>query len=367
MKSNLKSDLGEIIKHRIKAFENDVLIAGTIEFPNGRLRERKLEKFKNKVNKSWSFNCSGWDNTFFSIYDDIRSDVKVYIVQQKLLLDINEFNRNQGSEDYRFNKETQEIARILIEISKKFGEDENNIRKKLVESKYLITKQLTQNTLPQLSEKIHSKNISGLIGLLENNMGVHLKELTGNFSIIKSENFSRPLEKSELENISIFDLTSYELMPGMERKLGNIKNTIFNKLGGIYESIQGLDKIGVFAIESALASLETNESDEGESLKIAQDGIERTKNKLEQIQNDINDLNQNSFDEIEKIIMEFNKSLSEYTINENALEIKIRIVKSKALEHTRVLRKKTMANIKRSFQLSLIYLARSFKYIYQNI
>lgn len=367
LESNLKSDLTEIVEKRIEELKKDVSIAGTIEFPNRKLRNKKLIKFRKRVEKLWSFNCGGWDNTFFSIYDDIRSDVKVYIVQQKLLIDIDILDNLQGSSSYRFDKEFKEITLVLHDSSEILSKHNGNIRKVLVESKYRITKQLTHNFLSQLSDKIHSKNISGLIGQLENSLGNHLQQLTGDFVIIKSENFSKPLESSELENISIFDLTNYELMPGLERNLGNIKNTIFNKLGSIHESILGLDKIGVFAIESALTSLETKESDEGESLKIAMDGIERIKNKLEQIQNGLWDLNQNSFEEIEKIIADFNKSLSEYTINENAREIKLRIVKSRALEHTRALRKKTLANFKKSFKLSLIYLSRIFKYLYEKI
>jgi len=365
--SMIKPDLTEIADKRIEELRKDVSITGTIEFPNRKLKKKNLEYFRNKVRKIWSFNCSGWDNTFFSIYDDLRSDVKVYIVQQKLIQDIDALNKMQGSDEYRFSKEYAEIAKVLDETSMKLNIDDTNIRKTLVEAKYLINKQLSRTILPQLSEKIHNKNISGLIGQLENSLGEHLQDLSGNFSIIKSENFSRPLEKSELENISIFDLTNYELMPGLERNLGNIKTTIFNKLGNIHESILGLDKIGVFAIESALTSFETKESDENESIKMALDGVERTKNKLQQIQNGLSDLNQNTYEEIKKIIIEFNKSLSEYTINENALEIKIRIVKSKAIEHTRALRKKTLENLKRSLKLSLVYLSRGFKYVYERV
>ncbi len=365
--SRIKPDLLEIIDKRIEEIRKDVSITGTIEFPKRKLKPKKLEYFRNKVVKKWSFNCSGWDNTFYSIYDDIRSDVKVYIVQQKLIQDIDELDKMQGSDEYRFTNDFTEIEKILEETSKKLNIEDKNIRKILVEAKYSINKQLSQNILPQLSEKIHNKNISGLIGQLENSLGIHLQDLSGNFSIIKSENFSRPLEKSELENISIFDLTNYELMPGLERSIGNIKNTIFNKLGSIHESILGLDKIGVFAMESALTSFETKESDDDESIKMALEGVERTKNKLKQIQNGLNDLNQNTYEEINKIILDFNKSLSEYTINENALEIKIRIVKSKAIEQTRALRKKTLDNLKRSLKLSLVYLSRGFKYVYQKV
>lgn len=365
--SRIKPDLMEIVKRRIEEIRDDVSISGTVEFPNRKLKPKSIENFRNKVQKIWSVHCSGWDNTFFSIYDDIRSDVKVYIVQQKLIQDIDELNTVQGSDEYRFSKEFVEVGKVLEDASNKLSVYDKNIRKILIEAKYLINKQLSHKILPQLSEKIHNKNISGLIGQLENSLGTHLQDLSGNFCIIKSENFSRPLEKSELENISIFDLTNYELLPGLERNLGTIKNTIFNTLGSIHESLLGLDKIGVFAIESALTSLETKDSDENESIRIAMDGVERTKNKLQQIQNGLSDLNQNTYEEIEKIIIQFNKSLSEYTINENALEIKIRIVKSKAIEQTRALRKKTLDNLRRSLKLSLVYFSRGFQYVYQRI
>ena len=362
LRQKIQPDLDEIVKERITKMKDDVSIVGTIEYQNWRLKKKYLIKSRSRIKKAWSLNCKGWINTFYAIYDDCRSDIKIFIVQNKMLGDVYHLGKLQSSDEYRFASEFLQINKVFEETLLKLKNHDGNPRKALVESKYSILKQLDKGIIPHLSEKINSKNLSGLISSLENNVDVYLMELKGNFVIVKSENYTKPLENSELEHISIYDLIAYELLPGLNEALANIKNTLFIKLGTLHGSIEGLHKIAVFAIESAITNIENPETNEQESLKIGLDGIQRANNKLQQIKNSLDALYQENYEEIKKIITEFNNSLLEYTVNENALEIKIRIVKSKAIEQSKAIRKKTFDNIKKSVKSSFVFLIEINKY-----
>ena len=358
----IQPELSKIVEDQIQNLENDCLIAGTIEYPNWRLKAGYIKNLTTKVDRQWNTHNRGWDNTFYAIFDDCESDAKIFVVKNKIIQNVNQLGNLQGADNYRFQDEFNQINEVFHESLMKLDNAEMNPKRALLDSKYNITKHLNREIIPHLTNKINEKNLSGLINSLEKNIETYTKDLSNDHVVVKSENYLRPLETKELETISIIDIISFELLPKLKTTFANLKNTLFTKLAAINESIIDLDKIAVFAIESAITNIEDPEANENESIGIARKGIERAKNKLSQIKIDLNDLYQGQYEQILIKVDEFNHQLESYTINENALEIKISIVKNKAILHSKAIRQATYNKLKSTIKSSWNSLYDILKY-----
>ena len=275
--------------------------------------------------------------------------------------------RMQNSDEYRFRNEFAGVNRVFEEAIENLMNPSLSLRKALLETKYSIVKNLSKNIIPALTERISSRNFSGLINKLENTIELSLEGLSDSHIVVKSENYSRPLKSNELETISISDLTSFEMLPKLRDTLTNIRNLLFIKLAEVNESVLDLDNIVIFAIETTITHSENQGSIDSESMKIALEGIERAKQKLKQISNSIDSLYQKNYDEILKSILDFNTQLKSYTNNENVLNLKVRIVKSIAIEQSKTLRKEFRRKAYQVLRYSGINILNVFKYLYESL
>jgi hypothetical protein len=169
-------------------------------------------------------------NTFYAIYDDWKSDLEMYILRNKILTETYMIGRMQNSDEYRFRNELNSIKQVFKDAFAKLKGPETNLRKAFLETKYFISKNLNKSILPSFTEKISSKNLSGLISKLENDIEMSLEVLSDSRVVVKSENYIRPLKSYELESISISDLTSFEMLPKLRGNFSNIKNSLLPSL-----------------------------------------------------------------------------------------------------------------------------------------
>jgi hypothetical protein len=363
LQDNLAIDLNHILQGRIDNLFTEYPLAGTIEYRNRSLKTSRLSKKNKKVLELWGASTKGWGNTYYAIFDDWKSDLEIYTLRNKILSKTLWVGEMLKSDEYLFRNEITAINNVFDSADAKFNKIDGNLRKNLVETKYLITKNLNYTAIPALTGKIGSRNLSGLISMLEKEVESNLEELSDSHVIVRSEDYLRPLKSNELENISISDLAAFELLPKLRDTFANVKNLLFAKLAESNESIMDLDNIAVFALETALSNTENPDSDESESLKIAVEGIERAKRKANQIDQNINTLYKDKYEDILNSILEFTANLKNYTDNENVIELRVRIVKSKAIEHSKSIRRELKEKILNSIKQIWIYTLRSFNFI----
>jgi len=364
---DLRQDYIGLIENRIDLLLKDYPLTGTIEYPDRILKDKNLKRKFKKSEILWEVNSKGWNNTFYAIYDDWRSDLEIYTLRNKLIAETFLIGEMQNSDEYRFRKEFAVIDQVFNDTLKKLQTEGINIRKVLLETKYSITKNLNNKAIPAVAEKLSMKNFSGLINKFENAIELSLEVLSDSHIVVKSENYKRPLKSNELERISVSDLISFEMLPKLIEKLSSIRNLLFVKLAEVNESVFDLDNIAVFALETAITNSEDPNSSESESLKIALEGIERAKMKLGQISKRIDSLYQNNYIEILKSILNFNAQLKSYTNNENILNLKVRIVKSMAIEQSKALRKEFKHKVFHALKYIGIKVLYVFRYAYEGL
>lgn len=357
---NLNSELTNLINERILYFEHDYLLAGTSEYANRKLNGKKIYKNIKKAESIWDNNTQGWGNTYYAIIDDWKGDLEIYKLRNRLIRETFRIGKLQDQDEYRFRDEFKSIDLIFNEALDNLKSREQNLKKSLLETKYLITKKLSNDLIPSISEKISAKNLSGLLNLLENTVESSLQMLSESHVIVKAEIYGKPLKSSELESISVADLTAYELLPKLKETFTDVRNQFFVKLAEINELIFDLDNIVVFGIETADSNAEDPKSDPADSLKLAFEGIERAKNKLGQINSNVQSIYVKSYNAIFKAVEEFNDQLKGFTDNENVLSLKVRIVKSRAIEQSKALRKEFRVKVLNGLKIAGTY---SIQYI----
>lgn len=347
---SLSADLDNLLQYRTDIVWKDYELAGTFEFRNKQLKAKYLDKKSRKTIQQWQSDAEGWGNTFYAIFDDWKSDLEIYMLRNKILTETYRLGKMQQSEDYTFIPDLNSLNHVFDEARIHLKEPDENLRKSFVEVRYLINKEIGKKLIPSITEKLGSKNMTGLISKLENDIEESLGILSESHVIVKAENYQRPLKSSELDTISVTDLTSFEMLPRLKNALNNTRNTLFAGLAEINEQIQDLDNIAVFALETAISNIENQQSENVESLKIAMDGIERATMKTGQVGEGISKLYHKSYGDILGSILEFCDKLKGYTDNENILDLKVRIVKSIAIERSKSLRREIADRILLTFK-----------------
>lgn len=364
-KIHLKEDLSQFFEEVYEQFVHDYGKVGTLELSNRRFHISRVFSKEREIKKKSQLSEQEWSNTREVLINDWLIDVEFYHVLLSALIKYNTVqNRYQSKFAEPVTEKLDAIRTFFDEIEKPIHTAKSDKELKAVfdKEKKSVQSTLVKELLPSTNTYILSQGLSTLIDKFEKSIDSIVGEIRQSHGLVEGVDFSnpKPIKTSSISNISPYELINFENRPPLMKMTQQLKIQLTNELSNLQLDILDLGRISEFNLETALASFGEQE----ESLhprQIALEGISRTRERLQDLQDRLSNISKIIEVELFEALQNFNKKLIEFTNTDNILDIRVRIVKAKAIERSTAIREQVIDTIRNIIPLSIAF----FKSHYQ--
>lgn len=322
----------------------------TIELNINDFSESEIESGRNDYQAIFLRDFNGWRNTLFAQLDDFQVDLELYHIKYSSMLQFSLLNQSCR---IRIKKTIDEnidvICKAFDEVAdqvKDQSKSDNGIEKLLKTKRASIKSQLESEIIPEAIEALYSQNIPYLLDRLEYKIKEQVDRMRDVRIIYSDTSYDAPIKKSELGHFNPKELVMINIFSKFSEKNKKLKGSVVRQLEQLQLNLKELSGIVDYNLESAISSLEDKEKKES-IREIALEGIDRTKNKVIEIEKELEKLRELINTELKRSIDEMSKQLIELTVNENILDLRMQLAKAKAIEKSKYYRKNVIKLIKR--------------------
>jgi hypothetical protein len=322
------------------------------------------------IEKDYQKTCGKWHNTLLALSDDWILDLEISALKFEILKNYFSFInyidlKLKDPLDEKMKSLTDLTHRLFVLFTPAEEGIKDDLIAKIKQQKLDFRRKLILRLIPDMKGLLLNSDLPKRVDEFEKNTAVQFESLSKSRLLIKNPVYNRPIEQSELQKISPNDLVSFNMKPEFMELFPALKNSLIRQLQALQEKLDEIPEIVDFSIESALTFFE-HKKDLAEALKIGSEGIQRASNKIEDLSAFRRDFYTNEVDRMKDKIDHLFTKVSEITDNENALQIKIRITKAKALEQSKALRDKVKNNIKNFLPKFLNWIQSFYEYLVES-
>ncbi|MEX2380343.1 MAG: hypothetical protein WD530_06350, partial [Vicingaceae bacterium] len=307
-KDALAGELKKIHAEFLEAIEK----VDTIELNINDFSESEIESGKNDYQSIFLRDFNGWRNTLFAQLDDFQVDLELYHIKYSSMLQFSLLNQSCR---IRIKKTIDEnidvICKAFDEVAdqvKDQSKSDNGIEKLLKTKRASIKSQLENEIIPEAIEALYSQNIPYLLDRLEYKIKEQVDRMRDVRIIYSDTSYDAPIKKSELSHFNPKELVMINIFSKFSEKNKKLKGSVVRQLEQLQLNLKELSGIVDYNLESAISSLEDKEKKES-IREIALEGIERTKNKVIEIEKELEKLRELINTELKRSIDEMSKQL----------------------------------------------------------
>jgi hypothetical protein len=349
------------------SYEDAYSKVGTIELSSKKLSTRKIEKKRDDLNSKYESLYNGWGNTFFALFEDWRLNKELYTLSEKLKHDFLELtiktNEKLGENISPYLEEIKEFLEEVINKFKEFSGSSAEVKSLLYRERDRIYNKLSLHNIPEVSELILAQNVPDLIDQMEFFVNNGIRGLPEKRAIVKSTSYNEKIKDSEIDYLSPKEIITYSTLSSYIKASSLIKNSIVRELDEIQKGLKDIDRIADFNLESALSMFDAEINSFEDPLDIAIEGVTRAITKENESIKKLNDIKLKINTDLREAIEKVNNELIKLTLNENIIEIKLKIARAKAIQRTKELKQKSIHFIKNFFPIVINGINKGFEYL----
>ncbi len=341
LRKRIKKELNEYYDSAIKRFENEMLLAGTIEYDNHRLRESNERDRILREKKKWSESYNSWNNVAFIEFEDWRSDLEI----QSLILSVNELaktyqNKSKKWKDTLVKSFIQEMSSYVEDELKKFQHKNIDLEKEIKASQYRLNKEFNMKLLLPFQDSLSKNSLLNMLDQLDYEIRSRIDGISENYYVVKDADNEGPYRGSDMVKVSNLDLISFEIRPKLTRALEKIKSEVRNNIVSWTQEVGDLDEIITYSLNTAISEID-NENAEPQKMVI--EGIERSVRKVQSIQEQLEKTHLSHLEEFNGEIQLFTSEIDKLTDNDNVRSLQFRLSKARAIEKSEEYKKRLRA------------------------
>jgi hypothetical protein len=323
-------------------YEKDLPIVGTVELSEEVFARDKLQDKEKENRKSYRRIFIGWKNALFAQLDDIQVDVELLHIKYNALL---HFHLLKNSFQLRINKTVKEKIKLINDhfdgMTKKLSgiENKKNLDDLLEEERLVAKNKLERIVIPNAIDAIYNQDLPNLLDRLKYKIEEQVNDMKPERLIYSSGNYTTPINRSELSHFNPRELVHIDIFSHFSAVVDKTKTAVVQQLEKLENDLSELSNIIDYNLDSAINS--SSENDELSVVKsIANEGIARTKAKTKAISEELLKLNQLIESKLQDALHKMNEELVKLTINENIINLRLKLATARAMDKTQGLRQK---------------------------
>ena len=331
-----ESSVKAILQQTEKDIATSADLCGTWEYPEFFLKYQNRRKRKNAAFKKLNQQNLGWGNTVFSLFEDWKIDQEIYNLNYfskakvELLLGEHILSNTGINDLLQVSKaKIEQYNKILAnKIIKNTNDPAGVIREEIAGYKAAIG----SDDLNKATELLISYNLPGSINLFESKINQFLREISEKRWLTKLTEYDKPLGASDLNSFSPRELISFEYIPKLNASCGAAKSRVIQQVEVIQQMINSIDQVVAFNLSSIIESIEKSECASTDIPTLLEEGLNRAKNKIDEIILTNQSLEKEMMESLQLTVKQFNDATLTLTVNEDAFNLRMIIMKAKALK-----------------------------------
>lgn len=334
-RSSVPKRIDTILEYNIQQFDANYYKAGTFELPKRKLKEAKLEKRISKKRKVLTEEFNRWETTLFSYSEDWNFDLELFIVKASTLVALVDFQKGDAIAKER------SVLRNLKVISEKLQSIHLELKKTKAGTKTFIAKiDQYRSEIEVLLNEDALKLVEGndekpllVIGII--NLKTEIERIVNNISnsrmVPKGNVMDGELKMNDLISVHPRDLIQFEILPKIQYQFLEFENTIKDKIVEFEVSLIDLAHFVDYNLESARSYFDKEDASIKDVKEISTEGLLLGVEKVSKAAGDIKQLYGNTIAEIKEGLVNYENSIISLTENANVSELRIRLLKAKAI------------------------------------
>ena len=117
-------------------------------------------------------------------------------------------------------------------------------------------RKLVLRLIPEIKSILLNSELPKEVDEFEKNTAKQFEALSKSKLLIKNPVYDRPIDRSEMQKISPYDLVSFDMQPEFMEVFPSLKNALIRQLQVLQEKLDEIPEIVDFSIESAIGYFE---------------------------------------------------------------------------------------------------------------
>lgn len=334
----------EILNVVDQKFDQQLILAGTLEFQSWQHSERKKRTFHKRVLNNYSSKITRRNNTLFALADDWKFNQEIYILKTSARKSSLQLRLRLQSRAVAMNEAMQKLPVAINEAWEFVKNGENQeLRKNLAQAKYSANKSLNSLIVPKISDLLLEQGFPQVIDETEQTMLGELSSMTGKRILIDGFDPSVDYSDKSMQSVIPLELVEFEMMNQIKKVILKSKTETIEKLETIKTDLESLGRMVVFGLDSAIVLFdEMEENADDQAAAEANLSMSRALENYDSLKlyfdNFINDLAKS----IDKATEKYAVQLTELTDNSRVADIRYRITKAKAIKRSNMMLHETV-------------------------
>jgi len=316
-------------------------IVDTPDLPSQKFRKNLLVQDQSKIHSSYDLLFNKWGNTHLALLDDWSLDVEVMLLYFSVL---NEFKLlNTQITDYINENLSLNLEKLREFIQKSAKRIEGS--KTIAEQRKLLKEERTKNS-QDFIDKMLAKTINKLSGKINlhlesfNSKTMKLVEQVSNKrAIVKDRNYTKETKTGDIRWLAPRDLLNFEALPHFNQAIEEVEKFVASHLEKARIKLIALGTVSDFSLESALMMLDEKKGGIKGSQQVVKDGYQRALTHLDEAEDFMGKIKLEPLKNLQTAINNFNTEIQKLKNTENVLELQMKIVKIRAIERSKRMRK----------------------------
>lgn len=356
----------KIADHLFQVFselDEALLIVDTPDLSTNLYRSFIIKDKQSKISQSYDASLQKWENTHKTLLDDWTVDVEIVLLYVSVLDNYSDLHEKISlyiNENLNFNLE---LLREFINTSSKNIIENSETSKELK----LILKKERKKNQEEFIGNLLAKTIDKLSGNINRNLDLFnvqtmnlVEKISDKRGFVKNKNYERGIKRSEINWLSLRDLLNFEALPHFKNSILEIETFVEEHLEKSRVKLLALGTVSDFSLESAELMLQEKRKAVKESVLVVTEGYDRALVHLDEASALMDKIKVNPLEQLQITINNLNTEIQKLKNTDNILELNVKIVRIRAIERSKRMRKEAWEWIINFLPKSMDFLKTQF-------
>lgn len=367
----LTTQIKDYIQTAFVQMDKAMVYADTPDLSNSSMKLKSLVSEKKRYLITTDKTIEKWQNTHSTLLDDWAIDIEVAQLYYDILNLYEELNlKIDHIINSNLNLDFEDVRNFILSSVNKISTGSKSSKSAdriLKQEKQLIKTEIADAILPKINTNL-SLGFNDDLKTFSNKVNDLVGKVSERRAFIKNRNYNVASSSGDINWISPQELISFEALPEFQDQINQITLVVKSTMEKAQLKLLSIGTVSDFSLESALLLNDESRTKYKEAVKTATAGYERAKGHLIEAEELIATISEIPVKNLQKAIHDFNTAIQKLKNNENLLDLNLQIVKAKAVEHSKKVRRKVITWFSNIIPLFISHLklnyARTFEYLH---
>lgn len=332
---SIHEKIDTLIQNIESAFQAEYYKVGTFEFRALNLRNSQLNKQLVEKQKVTRLKLSNWERALFAESEDWSFDLDLFTVRNATHIAIFDLEKGHAiAYEKKVLKKIKEVKTKIEQIRESIINSraaEKGLRSKLSTYRADMEKLLNENDLKIAAGDESHENLEKAIANLLNGVTKSVDAISETKRIVKEKKEHGTVTESDLITVHPKELIQFEMLPKLKDNFEEISSGLHKDITSFEINLIDIAHFVDYNFDSANAIFDQKDTSLKDAKSISDDGLQLADEKINKAIHDLQSIYKSILENLKKHLGIFEEEVISLTENEKVSELRVRLIKAKAI------------------------------------